>query len=77
MPKGVLITLLLPLLPLPVILQADPVFEGLEGPNTLVKYNPLSNVTSAEVGVGAGWCGLHVSAVVVQGLRLRPARWCS
>ena len=30
--------------------QVDPVFEGLYGgPGSLVKYNPLSNVTSAQV----------------------------
>ena len=30
--------------------QVDPVFEGQEGgPGTLIKYNPLSNVSSAEV----------------------------
>ena len=30
--------------------QVDPVFEGLKGgPGTLIKYNPLSNVSSAEV----------------------------
>lgn len=30
--------------------QVDPVFEGLEGgPGTLIKYNPLSNVSSPEV----------------------------
>ncbi|KAL4527232.1 hypothetical protein Ndes2526B_g09062 [Nannochloris sp. 'desiccata'] len=32
------------------VVQVDPVFEGLDsGPGSLVKYNPLSNVTSAEV----------------------------
>lgn len=32
------------------VVQVDPVFEGLEGgPGTLIKYNPLSNVSSAEV----------------------------
>ena len=31
-------------------LQVDPVFEGADGgQNSLVKYNPLSNVSSAEV----------------------------
>lgn len=31
-------------------MQVDPVFEGLEGgPGTLIKYNPLSNVSSPEV----------------------------
>lgn len=30
--------------------QVDPVFEGLEGgPGSLIKYNPLSNVSSPEV----------------------------
>ena len=33
-----------------VLVQVDPVFEGLKGgPGTLIKYNPLSNVSSAEV----------------------------
>jgi len=32
------------------VLQVDPVFEGADGgQNSLVKYNPLSNVSSAEV----------------------------
>ncbi|KAF5838025.1 5'-adenylylsulfate reductase [Dunaliella salina] len=31
------------------VVQADPVFEGMDGPNTLVKYNPMSNLTSQEV----------------------------
>lgn len=31
-------------------LQVDPVFEGVTGgPGSLIKYNPLSNMTSAEV----------------------------
>lgn len=29
--------------------QSDPVFEGVDGENTLVKYNPLTDMTSAEV----------------------------
>eukprot|EP00892_Ulva_mutabilis_P006785 jgi/Ulvmu1/4479/UM002_0204.1 len=29
--------------------QMDPVFEGVDGENTLIKYNPLTNMTSAEV----------------------------
>lgn len=29
--------------------QMDPVFEGADGENTLIKYNPLTNMTSAEV----------------------------
>jgi hypothetical protein len=30
--------------------QVDPVFEGVTGgPGSLIKYNPLSNMTSAEV----------------------------
>lgn len=33
----------------PLPLQADTVFEGMDGPDTLVKYNPLSNLTSKEV----------------------------
>jgi hypothetical protein len=32
------------------VVEVDPVFEGeAGGPGSLVKYNPLSNVTSAEV----------------------------
>ncbi len=32
------------------VAQIDPVFEGLEGgPGSLVKFNPLSDVTSQEV----------------------------
>ncbi|KXZ47493.1 hypothetical protein GPECTOR_35g931 [Gonium pectorale] len=32
------------------VVQVDPVFEGLDGgPGSLIKYNPLSNMTSAEV----------------------------
>ena len=32
------------------VVQVDPVFEGLQGgPGSLIKYNPLSNVSSAEV----------------------------
>lgn len=32
------------------VVEVDPVFEGAaSGPGSLVKYNPLSNVTSAEV----------------------------
>jgi len=32
------------------VVQVDPVFEGAAGgPGSLVKFNPLSNVTSAEV----------------------------
>ena len=31
-------------------MQVDPVFEGVTGgPGSLIKYNPLSNMTSAEV----------------------------
>eukprot|EP00884_Botryococcus_braunii_P009734 jgi/Botrbrau1/18762/Bobra.0386s0084.1 len=41
------------------VVQVDPVFEGLEGgPGSLVKYNPLSNITSAEV-----WNFLRVMGV--------------
>lgn len=50
------------ILPVP---QVDPVFEGLDGgAGSLIKYNPLSNLSSAEtwnflrVMVGAvGWRG--------------------
>lgn len=32
------------------VVQVDPVFEGVEGgPGSLIKYNPLSNISSAEV----------------------------
>ncbi|PNG99914.1 5'-adenylylsulfate reductase 3, chloroplastic, partial [Tetrabaena socialis] len=32
------------------VVQVDPVFEGLDsGPGSLIKYNPLSNMTSVEV----------------------------
>lgn len=32
------------------VVEVDPVFEGVEGgPGSLIKYNPLSNMTSAEV----------------------------
>ena len=32
------------------VVQVDPVFTGVEGgPGSLVKYNPLSNMTSAEI----------------------------
>jgi adenylyl-sulfate reductase (glutathione) len=41
------------------VVQVDPVFEGLEGgPGSLIKYNPLSNVSSAEV-----WNFLRVMGV--------------
>lgn len=51
--------------------QVDPVFEGLSGgPGSLIKYNPLSNVTSAEVGWvlrrGMGW-GIGVCRAGSQG----------
>lgn len=29
--------------------QSDPVFEGVDGENTLVKYNPLTDMSSSEV----------------------------
>ena len=39
----------LPPLPPPPLLQVVPVFEGLSGgAGSLIKYNPLSNITSAE-----------------------------
>jgi len=32
------------------VVEVDPVFEGVEGgPGSLVKFNPLSNMSSAEV----------------------------
>ncbi|KAL3157036.1 hypothetical protein ABBQ38_001284 [Trebouxia sp. C0009 RCD-2024] len=46
------------------VVQVDPVFEGLEGgPGTLIKYNPLSNVSSAEV-----WNFLRAMSVPVNKL---------
>jgi len=46
------------------VVQVDPVFEGLEGgPGSLVKYNPLSNMTSAEV-----WNFLRVMGVPTNSL---------
>jgi adenylyl-sulfate reductase (glutathione) len=46
------------------VVQVDPVFEGLDkGPGSLVKYNPLSNMTSAEV-----WNFLRVMAVPTNAL---------
>ena len=45
--------------------QVDPVFEGLQGgPGTLIKYNPLSNVSSSEV-----WNFLRAM------VRLDPPSW--
>lgn len=44
--------------------QVDPVFEGLSGgPGSLIKYNPLTNITSAEV-----WNFLRVMGVPVNEL---------
>ncbi|GLC45103.1 aspartic proteinase precursor [Pleodorina starrii] len=46
------------------VVQVDPVFEGVEGgPGSLIKYNPLSNITSAEV-----WNFLRVMNVPVNSL---------
>ncbi|EFJ50909.1 hypothetical protein VOLCADRAFT_103701 [Volvox carteri f. nagariensis] len=46
------------------VVQVDPVFEGVEGgPGSLIKYNPLSNITSAEV-----WNFLRVMDVPVNSL---------
>lgn len=46
------------------VVQVDPVFEGVTGgPGSLVKYNPLSNATSAEV-----WHFLRVMGVPVNAL---------
>lgn len=37
------------------VAEVDPVFEGIEGgPGSLIKYNPLSNMSSAEVRTAAG-----------------------
>lgn len=50
----------------------DPVFEGLEGgPGSLIKYNPLSNVTSPEVWnfLRAMVCGSYVMLIC-------PSHWC-
>jgi len=33
------------------IVQVDPAFEGVDGgPGSLIKYNPLSNITSVRLG---------------------------
>lgn len=46
------------------VVQVDPVFEGIDGgPGSLIKYNPLSNMTSAEV-----WNFLRVMNVPVNTL---------
>lgn len=46
------------------VVQVDPVFEGVEGgPGSLIKYNPLSNMNSAEV-----WNFLRVMNVPVNEL---------
>lgn len=46
------------------VVEVDPVFEGLDGgPGSLVKYNPLSNITSAEV-----WNFLRVMGVPTNAL---------
>jgi adenylyl-sulfate reductase (glutathione) len=46
------------------VVQVDPVFEGLEGgPGSLIKFNPLSNATSAQV-----WGFLRVMGVPVNAL---------
>lgn len=51
----------------PPTLQVDPVFEGLDGgAGSLIKYNPLTNITSAEV-----WNFLRV--MVSQRARQRAA----
>lgn len=37
------------------VVEVDPVFEGQAGgPGSLIKYNPLSNISSAEVGGPGG-----------------------
>ena len=49
--------------------QVDPVFEGSDGgQNSLVKYNPLSNVSSAEV-----WNFLRVMVRSLHQRRMLPA----
>lgn len=46
------------------VVEVDPVFEGVEGgPGSLVKYNPLSNMTSADV-----WNFLRVMGVPTNAL---------
>ncbi|GIL47134.1 hypothetical protein Vafri_4036 [Volvox africanus] len=46
------------------VVQVDPVFEGVDGgPGSLIKYNPLSNITSVEV-----WNFLRVMNVPVNSL---------
>eukprot|EP00891_Asterochloris_glomerata_P000917 jgi/Astpho2/917/e_gw1.00016.86.1_t len=50
------------------IVQVDPVFEGLEsGPGSLVKYNPLSNISSAEVWNFLRVMGVPTNALHAQG----------
>ena len=40
------------------VVQVDPVFEGAAGgPGSLIKYNPLSNLTSAECWTRWNVCG--------------------
>jgi hypothetical protein len=67
------------------VVQVDPVFEGLEGgPGSLIKYNPLSNLTSAEVWnflrvmvsrgrLGGCMCASRYGVVLVRG-RARAAQ---
>lgn len=44
------------------IVQVDPVFEGKDGgPGSLIKYNPLANVTSTEV-----WNFLRVMVIYLK-----------
>jgi hypothetical protein len=52
------------------VVEVDPVFEGVEGgPGSLIKYNPLSNLTSAEVRPRCGsGLGVHVGVDVGGGL---------
>jgi len=45
------------------VVQVDPVFDGKDGPGTLVKFNPVSNVTSAET-----WAFLRTMDVPVNEL---------
>ena len=57
-----------------LVVQVDPVFEGADGgQSSLVKYNPLSNVSSAEV-----WNFLRVMVRPMNRfLRIRPAQHLS
>lgn len=50
------------------VVQVDPVFEGLAGePGSLIKYNPLSNMSSAEVWNFLRVMGVPTNALHAQG----------